>query len=266
MTEALKAHPNAEVPKPLRQRLRAALRRAYYFGSKYKCPFCRSHVRTFLPFGFRFPVLTEKHVVGGGYRPDALCPICSSVDRERLLYLFMRNNTDLFETPKKFLHVAPEARVAKILKRSANLDYLTADISGMDVMVRMDITDIQFPDASFDVIVCNHVLEHIVDDRKAMSELHRTLRPDGWGILQVPISLSLTETFEDFSITDPADRARAFGQEDHVRIYARDYSDRLAKVGFNVAVFRWISEPQKFGGQRNIFGLNREEAVYFVSK
>jgi len=250
----------------MRKRLRSAYKQASYFGFTRRCPFCRSHLRRFLPSGFTFQVLKDQHVVGGGYRAEALCPVCESVDRERLLYLFLRHKTDIFQKPLKVLHVAPEARVAEALQSTANLDCLTADISGKNVMTRMDITDIQFPDASFDVIICNHVLEHIVDDGKAMSELYRALKPGGWAILQVPISLRLTKTFEDASITAAADREQAFGQDDHVRIYARDYEDRLVNAGFTITVFRWVSEAHNFGGPRNVFGLNEEEGVYFVTK
>ena len=147
-----------------------------------------------------------------------------------------------------------------------NVEYVTADIFKKDVLVKMNITDIQFPDDSFDAIICNHVLEHIIDDGKAMSELYRTLRPGGWAILQVPVSQVLTNTYEDFSITTMEGREEAFGQYDHVRIYAEDYQDRLAQAGFTVSVFKWVTEAEKFGGRRNFFGLNEEESVYFVSK
>jgi ubiquinone/menaquinone biosynthesis C-methylase UbiE len=136
--------------------------------------------------------------VGGGYRQNAVCPIS-------------------------------EAAVENILRAKVNVDYLTADVAAKKVMVAMDITNIRFPDNSFDVIICNHVLEHVIDDGKAMSELYRILNPGGWAILQVPISLTLKNTHEDFSITTITGREQAFGQEDHVRIYAEDYQARLAQ-------------------------------------
>ena len=166
----------------------------------------------------------------------------------------------------KLLHVAPEARVNAILRQAAALDYVTADICPRHATVQMDITQIQFPEDSFDAIICNHVLEHIPDDQKAMSELYRVLKPGGWAILQVPVSATLKETYEDFSITSSELRKEAFGQRDHVRIYAEDYKDRLARVGFQINVFRWVTEPEKFGGRRNAFGLNEEEVVYSVTK
>jgi predicted SAM-dependent methyltransferase len=266
-TTILKAFFKILVPVKFRPRLRATCARISWFGFRYKCPLCKHRLRKFLPFGLNFPVLKEKKVIGGGYRQNARCPICGSLDRERLLYLYLLHRTDLFEKPKRLLHVAPEATVGHVLRTKANIDYVTADIASETVMIKMDITDIRFPDNSFDAIICNHVLEHIIDDGKAMSELYRILKPGGWAILQVPLSLTLKNTYEDFSITTTTGREEAFGQGDHVRIYAeKDYQDRLTRVGFKVNVFKWVSETENFGGRRNAFGLNEEECVYFVTK
>jgi len=266
MQDAIKAWAKMLAPAGFRGRLRLAHKKAVHFGLRYRCPFCKSHLRAFLPFGLDLPVLREKKVVGGGCRPNALCPICDSFDRERLLYLYLLHKTEIFTSATKLLHVAPEARVKEILSSRKNLDYLTADLSSKDVRIEMDITDIGFPDNSFDAIICNHVLEHIVDDRKAMTELRRVLKPDGWAIMQVPISLSLDKTYEDFSISTARGREKAFGQHDHVRIYAMDYEARLASAGFKVDVFKWVTEPKRFGGHGNRFGLNGDECVYVVRK
>lgn len=253
-------------PVNLRPRLRATHRRIYYFGFKYKCPLCNSYLRKFLPVGIKLPVLKEKNVVGGGYRQTGLCPVCGSYDRERLVYLYLLNKTDIFKKPHKLLYIAPETKLRDILENQASVNCLTADLYSNNAMVQMNITDIQFPDNSFDAIICNHVLEHIIDDYKAMSELYRTLKSGGWAILQVPLSLSLITTYEDFSITTTSGREKAFGQMDHVRIYAKDYKDRLEKVGFNVNVFKWNTEAEKYGGGKNSFGLNEEENVYHANK
>lgn len=263
---SIKAFLRVLVPVKLRPRLEAIFRRVYYFGFAYKCPFCHFHLRTFLPFGLEFPVLKEKKVVGGGCRANAQCPVCGSLDRERLVYLYLLQKTDIFEKTQRVLHVSPEARLADVLRKQASIDYLTADLYSNDVMVKMDITNIHFPDNSFDSIICNHVLEHIIDDRKAMSELYRTLKAGRWSILQVPLSLSLEKTYEDFSITSATGRERAFGRGDHVRIYAKDYKDRLEQAGFKVDVFKWITESENFGGRTNRFGLNEEECLFLVSK
>ena len=231
----------------------------------YKCPICNSHLKKLYPFGLKIPVLTKKKVIGGGYRLNALCPVCYSTDRERLAYLYLSKKTNIFTEVAKLLHVAPEPGLSKIIKKHSNIDYLTADISSDDVMVKMDITEINFPDKTFDIIICNHVLEHIVDDRKAMRELFRVLKPGGWGILQVPMSLSIERTYEDYSITDPAEREQAFGQSDHVRIYAADYQDRLEESGFQSSRFNW-EEDKEFEGANNRYGLLQDESVFIVNK
>ena len=130
------------------------------------------------------------------------------------------------------LHVAPEEVFEKLLRHQLGDDYLTADLLNPRAMVKMDITDIRYPDESFDVIYCSHVLEHVPDDRKAMHEFFRVLKPSGWAVLLVPIIGE--RTFEDSSITDPIQRSKLFGQEDHVRNYGRDYVDRLRGAGFYV--------------------------------
>jgi predicted SAM-dependent methyltransferase len=163
------------------------------------------------------------------------------------------------------LHVAPERPLQRLVSTVANIDYYSADIASQDVMVRVDITKIPFPDASFDVIICNHVLEHIIDDPKAMRELRRVLKTGGWAILQVPVSLKLQATYEDASITTISGRETAFGQGDHVRIYAMDdYVDRLTRAGFAVEVFNWVEQSDEFGGVENRFGLNAQESVYIA--
>lgn len=248
-----------------RRELECCANKIRFMGFRFKCPICNSHLRKLDPFGLKFPVLAEKNVIGGGYRLNAQCPICHSSDRERLLYLYLSRKTNFFTGKAKVLHVAPEGGLSRIIQTRSNIDYVTADISAKNVMVRMDITDINYSADTFDVIICNHVLEHIIDDGKAMRELHRVLKPGGWGILQVPISLSLDQTYEDFSVTDPSDRETIFGQFDHVRIYAMDYVDRLKKSGFHVDCFNWQEDPEFFGSN-NKYGLLPSEKVFVVSK
>ena len=266
MRDTIKRILKSLIPVNARSSFQCRYPKVYWFGLRYKCPFCNSHLRTLLPSGCDFAVLKEKEVVGGGKRDNVLCPICRSRDRERLLYLYLLNKTQVFKKPIQLLHVAPEARLAKVLRPKMPSGYLTADISPEDGMIQMDITDIQFPDCFFDAIICNHVLEHIIDDRRAISELYRTLKPGGWAILQVPISLTLKGTYEDFTITTRKGREDAFGQWDHVRIYALDYPNRLANAGFVVSPFKWIGESDYFGGRRNVFALNEKEWVHFVRK
>jgi predicted SAM-dependent methyltransferase len=266
MRGIIKTCARALIPSRLRYRLKLGCKQVYFVGFRYKCPLCNSHLRTFLPFGYNFAVLRDLKVVGGGHRSNTLCPLCKSTDRERLLYLYLSQKTDIFKGPKKVLHIAPEAQVSQILRCAINTNYVTADLCAEDVMLKVDLTTIPFVEEYFDIIICNHVLEHIHDDRMAMAELFRILKPGGWAIVQVPISLTLDKAYEDFSIITPKGREEAFGQNDHVRIYAKDYKRRLAQAGFDVNVFKWTSEAHNFGGSQNLFGLNEDEEVYCARK
>jgi predicted SAM-dependent methyltransferase len=174
----------------------------------------------------------------------------------------------LLSNGTKLLHVAPEAKLGAWLRSRPGLHYSTADSDSTrhNVDLHLDLTSIPFPDSTFDAIICNHVLEHILDDTKAIAELFRVLRRGAWAILQVPISPAIDATYEDFSITDSAGRERAFGQHDHVRIYAMDYVDRLKQAGFAVELFQWRAEARDYGGQQNKFGLIEREIVFFASR
>lgn len=237
-----------------------------YFGSRYHCPICDSHLCKLRPYGVDSAALANKGIVGGGYRINARCPVCYSTDRDRLLYLYLSRKTDLLSLPAKLLHVAPEGHLSTLLSQHNNIDYLTADLNSNTAMAKMDITQISYPNHSFDVILCNHVLEHISDDTQAMSELYRVLKPSGWGILQVPMSLTLKQTYEDPTKVTPAQRLEAFGQEDHVRIYAMDYVNRLEAAGFEVKPFQWWRHEVDFGGLDNQSGLLKNETLFFVTK
>lgn len=191
-------------------------------GDKYTDPIDGKSFKKFLPYGY------------GEQRPNVLSPSSLSLERHRLIWLYLKNNTSFFTAKMRVLHMAPEQCFLDIFKDLKNLDYTTADLYSPIVDIKADILNLPFEDNSFDFILCNHVLEHIEDDSKAMSELYRVLKPGGTGIFQIPQDLSLEKTYEDFSIVTPKERATHFGQYDHVRIYGRDYFDRLRKVGFKV--------------------------------
>jgi predicted SAM-dependent methyltransferase len=254
------------VPLGLEPLCRSIWTRTRSIWFRYQCPMCHAHLKAFLPGGEHHAVLTEKSIVGGGWRSNVSCPNCGSFDRERLTYLYLKNRPHLLSRSTKLLHVAPEPNLSFWLCSKVELDYVSADLSRDDVDLNFDLTKIPFPNSTFDAIICNHVLEHIPNDRTAMAELFRVLKPDGWAILQVPISLYLTATYEDFSITDPMDRERAFGQNDHVRIYAMDYVDRLKQAGFAVNLFHWRRDDRDYGGRNNRFGLIDCEIVFFASR
>jgi hypothetical protein len=180
------------------------------------------------------------------------------------MWLYMSTETDLLSdtTTRRFLHIAPERALQSKLAQLPWIDQLTADLEPAGVMVQMDVTDIQYPDDSFDVIYASHVLEHVPDDAAAMSELFRVLRPGGWAILQVPIWRAVTD--EDPSVTDPAARTRRFGQDDHVRSYGRDYALRLAGAGFQVTVDPY---PRRIGlACTERFALTIAEEIHLARK
>jgi predicted SAM-dependent methyltransferase len=149
--------------------------------------------------------------------------------------LYLQNETDFFTAPKKVLHFAPEQAFYQLFRNQKNLDYTTTDLLSPLADVKADICHLPFADNSYDVILCNHVLEHIPDDTQAMRELYRVLKPGGMGIFQIPQDLNRAETFADDSITDAKQRAEIFGQYDHVRVYGRDYFDQLRRIGFEVS-------------------------------
>lgn len=236
-----------------------------YIGNKYYCPFCNGRFSTFLPLGHKSPVFTEKKIVGGGYRLNARCPRCYSSDRERLIYLYLDlGKKYIFSESIKLLHVAPEKNLAIKLKSQSNIHYISADLNSPSADIKMDITDIKQRDETYDVIICNHVLEHIHDDSNAIRELFRILKKGGFAILQVPISYSIEKTFEDSSITNPDDRELVFGQKDHVRIYGNDYKLRLEAEGFSVTAHNFVENLEPKDVVK--FGLLEEEKIFVCSK
>lgn len=220
-------------------------------GNRFICPCCGWHFRKLLTYGLK-------------PRKNALCPSCGSLERHRLLWLYLKNKTNLFTSHLKVLHIAPEPVFQKFFKSMPNLDYISVDLNSRYAMLNMDITNITYEDCLFDVILCSHVLEHVGDDRKAMRELHRVLKPGGWAILQVPFLSELETTHEDANIKTPDERELAFGLKDHVRTYGLDYKDRLEDAGFTVNVDQYVKSlsPEIV----RVFCLNRDENIYFCTK
>jgi Methyltransferase domain len=198
-----------------RSRLRQVVNRV---GNRYEDPICGRSFWRFAP--------------GPRERPQAYCPACRSAERHRVLYLFLHRRTDVFKRPMRVLHVAPEAGIQERLREVPAIDYVSTDLDPAAAMVAADLTDLPFEDESFDLVICNHVLEHIPDDVAAMRELRRVLDRRGFAVMQHPIDAGRAETFEDWSVIEPAAREEAFFQNDHVRIYGRDFADRLSEAGF----------------------------------
>lgn len=210
------------------RKLLAKIRRFYYLyvytllpakKLRVECPFCKWSARKFLPFGVK-------------KRYNALCPKCGSLERHRLYYFFLKKYIDP-DQYARVLHFAPEKILEGLFKSYDNLEYISADIDPSQAMVKQDITNLSFPDNSFDLIFCSHVLEHIENDRKAMSEILRVLKPGSTAIIQVPL-YNIENTFEDYTINTPSEREKKFGQWNHVRMYGKDFVSRLEESGFSV--------------------------------
>lgn len=221
----------------------------FYFGNAVQCPVCDKHYKKFLPYGRIHP------------RENALCPNCLSLERHRLIWVYLQQQTDFFKNKKKILHIAPEACFINRFEKIHGNGYITADIESPLAKVKMDIHQIPFEANTFDVVLCNHVLEHVQDDIKAMSEIHRVLKPGGFAILQIPFFNPVPDvTFEDHTITDKREREKIFGQDDHVRKYGHDYPKRIAKSGLIPVEDKFVfTLPEN---EVKKFGLARNEVIY----
>lgn len=219
-------------------------------GRRVECPVCGRRFRKFLPYGY------------GPVRENALCPACLALERHRLLWLWLRDETDFFTARPRVLHIAPERCFIRKFERRLGDNYVTADLESPLAKVKMDIQAIPFGDGEFDVVFCNHILEHVADDRLAMREMFRVMRNGGWGVALSPVSARAT-TYEDPSIDTPEGRAAAFGQHDHMREYGSDYPMRLAEAGFIVepVAYADIFTPE----QRAHYGLT-PEVIYVIRK
>lgn len=222
-----------------------------YRGNRFTCPCCGKSCRRFIP--------RKRALRRFNY---GRCPHCFSYGRHRLIWLFLGERTPIFSDRMKVLHIAPEPFMLEAFGAMPNLDYVSADLSNPGAKVRMDITAIPFDDDTFDAVLCVHVFEHIEDDRRAMREIYRVLKPGGWAVLQSPIERDAT--LEDPRMTSARERRKAFGQWDHVRSYGRDYFDRLREAGFEVA-----EEPYASGlppAKVEEYGLGEKDAVHFCVK
>jgi predicted SAM-dependent methyltransferase len=243
------------IPRPILIQLSYVVRPAialFLKGNKYTDPIDGKSFRSFLSYGY------EKQ------RNNVLSPSTLSLERHRLLWLYLKNETDFFSSKLKVLHFAPEQAFYKRFRKLPNVDYITTDLDSPLADVQADICNLPFKDNEFDVILCNHVLEHIPDDTKAMQELYRILKPNGWGVFQIPQDLSREKTFEDHTITDRIERAKIFGQYDHVRVYGRDYFDKLRTIGFKVEEVDYTSKLSK--EEVTKFCLAKGEIIPVVKK
>ncbi|KKN12570.1 hypothetical protein LCGC14_1015190 [marine sediment metagenome] len=245
----------SHIPKKIKAYLLLAFYRIvyiFYVSDKYYCPICKSYFRKFLDN------------ISMDNRKNVLCPKCGSFERHRLIWLFLKRETNLFKKSLKVLHFAPIFYQQKIFKKLSNLDYLSVDLDSPLVMVKMDITNILYRDNYFDVILCNHVLEHVYDDKKALKELFRVLKQGGWAIITCPIDYNREKKFEDQFIKTAEDRKKHYGSQDHLRIYGRDFKGFLESVGFKVDELNYINSlPYNLVLK---MCLNENEKIYFCIK
>ena len=236
-----------------RGRLEAVLRRRWlrlrYRGDAVECPCCGREWAAFVP---------------DWNRPDAICPGCGSHERHRALWLYLSELLESEAGPLELLHFAPEYALRTRLASLPDVRYVTCDLEPAGVDVGADITALPFAGDSFDAIVCSHVLEHVADDRAAMSELRRVLRPGGWALVMVPIDPARSHTYEDPHLTSAAERERAFWQHDHVRLYAADIADRLREAGLEVRSERIVDSLPAGAAMRH--GLLEDELIFHCSR
>lgn len=243
------------IPRPILIRLSYLARPILEFalkGNTFTDPIDGKSFKSFLPYGY------------GKQRNNVLSPSTLSLERHRLLWLYLQNETDFFTAPKKVLHFAPEQAFYKRFRNMKNLEYVTTDLNSPLADVKADICNLPFKDNEFDIILCNHVLEHIPNDTKAMQELYRVMKAGGMGIFQIPQDILRATTFEDNSILDKKKRAEIFGQYDHVRIYGRDYFDKLRSIGFKVEEVDYTSKLSEEDVVR--FCLAKGEIIPMVQK
>ena len=204
--------------------------RIIFHGKRYTDPIDNSNYSKFLSYGYK------------RIRKNALCPGTLSLERHRLLWLYLDNETNFLNSSLKVLHVAPEQVFFKKFKKLKNWDYLTFDLNSPIADIKGDLTSTNFKDESFDLIICNHVLEHIEDDKSALNEIYRILKYNGISILQVPMNVKRKNTFEDSSIKSKNQREKYFGQYDHVREYGLDFKDRVEQAGFEVEMINYSTK------------------------
>jgi SAM-dependent methyltransferase len=235
----------ALAPGRYRPRIVGAIRSIGHRGDAVRCPCCDGDFNRFIPHRGR---------------PYAKCPGCGALERHRLLLLFLRERTDFFSSRLAMLHIAPEHALQRRLRSQTNLRYLSVDLDSPLAMEHADLLQLPYADSRFDVVMCNHVLEHVSDDRRALGEIHRVLRPGGRAILMSPIDQNRADTLEDPSVTAPAERHRVFGQSDHIRRYGRDFGERVATEGFTVTTVPYLDECDLEETTR--LGLRRESSLF----
>lgn len=246
-----------KLPRPLLIRLSYVFRifaPLVYKGNNVECPVCEKKFRKFLSYGSEV-----------AHRDNVLCPYDLTLERHRLMWLYLQRKSNFF-TAKKLdvMHIAPEQCFLPLFKKQKNLNYTTGDLESPIADLHFDLHNIPLEDNKYDVIFCNHVLEHVEDDHQCMTELFRIMKPGGWGIFQVPIDSTREETYEDPTITTPEEREKHFWQYDHVRLYGLDYPKKLEAAGFKVEAYDYHNDIPEEESKR--YRLQPDEKIYLVKK
>ncbi len=245
------------LPRPLLIRISYAFKLLapyIYGGDKVSCPVCERSFRKFLSYGSKV-----------AHRENVLCPYDLTLERHRLMWYYLKNESDFFTASNlNLLHIAPEQCFHKKFKKQKNLNYLTGDLESPIADLHFDVHDIPLKDNSYDVIFCNHVLEHVKDDQKCMQELFRVMKKGGWGVFQVPIDYSREETYEDPTIKSKKERELHYWQKDHLRLYGLDYPKKLETAGFRVSTYNYHDHIAI--DKQDRLRLNKEELLYIIHK
>ncbi len=246
-----------KLPRPLLIRLSYIFKLfapVIYKGNKVECPVCEKSYSKFLSYGSSV-----------AHREGVLCPGDLTLERHRLMWLYLKDHSDFFtKEDLKVLHIAPEQCFYKKFRAQKNLDYLTGDLVSPLADIHFDLHEIPLEDNRFDVVFCNHVMEHVDDPIQCMKELFRVMKVGGWAIMQVPQDFNREETYEDPTITSEEDREKHFWQKDHVRLFGKDYPDYLRKAGFEVEEI----VPAKLIGEELVerYRLQKGEVLYIARK
>jgi predicted SAM-dependent methyltransferase len=246
-----------KLPRPLLIRLSYVFKLfapLIYRGNKVECPVCERSFSKFLSYGSNV-----------AHRENVLCPYDLTLERHRLMWLYLKDASNFFTAPNlNVLHIAPEQCFIHLFKKQSNLNYLTGDLESPIADLHFDLHSIPLEDNRFDVVFCNHVMEHVTDPLQCMKELFRVMKPGGWAIMQVPQDMTREKTYEDSTITSPEDREKHYWQKDHVRLFGRDYPNWLEKAGFKVEEFELKKhyDAAKIGR----FRLMKDEILYIFKK
>lgn len=238
-------------------------------GGDYYCPFCNQGFKRFLPYGQKSSFLAKNKIVGAGYRSNCTCPKCLSNDRARLVFLFLKERTNIFLEKVDVLHIAPEKQVMEKLRTCGNINYISGDkdlthvrkYNELPGIIELDVCNLGFSENRFDFVICNHVIDEIRDDMRALTELFRVVKPGGTAILQVPYSTVSPNTIEN----KDDNASFVFGR--YVRVYSKEnYIDRMKEAGFLVQTFNFLDDNKYGHAFVNRHALNPEEGIFVASK